>query len=80
MPEVFRLKGYKFFFYSQEANEPPHVHIDKAGYSAKFWLDPVNMARNIGFSSKELREIREMVETSRTVLLEAWHGHFGDER
>jgi len=78
MPTVFKERGYKSYFYSQEANEPPHVHVDKAGYSAKFWLEPVSMARNIGFSPKELRDIREMVETSRNILLEAWHGYFGN--
>lgn len=78
MPKVFDKKGYRFYFYSHEAGEPPHVHVDKSGYSTKFWLDPVNMARNSGFGSKELREIKGMVETSRTVLLEAWHGYFGD--
>lgn len=78
MPKIFSEKGYRFYFYSHEVNEPPHVHVDKVGYSCKFWLNPVSMARNVGFSAKELREIRGMVETSQTLLLEAWHGYFGD--
>ena len=41
MPVVLRVNGYKFFFYEADvANEPPHVHITKAGNEAKFWLDP----------------------------------------
>ena len=41
MPTVFRSGPYRFYFYSHEPNEPPHVHIDRDESSAKFWLDPV---------------------------------------
>ena len=46
-------KGY---FHSHEPNEPPHVHVDRDDQSAKFWLSPVALARNLGFSPVELRE------------------------
>ncbi|ETI65373.1 hypothetical protein C100_02375 [Sphingobium sp. C100] len=49
MPAIFRLDGYRFYFYSHEPDEPPHVHIDKGGASIKVWLDPVAMAGNTGF-------------------------------
>jgi uncharacterized lipoprotein YmbA len=46
MPVVLRVAGYKFFFYQADiANEPPHVHVTKEGNEAKFWLDPVKVAR-----------------------------------
>jgi hypothetical protein len=35
MPTIFRLDGYRFYFYSHEPNEPPHVHVDKGGPSMK---------------------------------------------
>lgn len=57
MPTVLRYRGYRFYFYSHEPNEPPHIHVDKDNLSAKFWLSPIFLARNIGFSSKELRKI-----------------------
>lgn len=38
MPTILRLAGYRFHFYSHEPNEPRHVHVDKAGWSAKLWL------------------------------------------
>jgi len=43
MPVVFRLNGFKFFFYSNEGDprEPPHIHVTKGGAKAKFWLRPV---------------------------------------
>ena len=46
---VLRVKGYKFFFYEADvANEPPHVHVSKEGNEAKFWLDPIKVAREGG--------------------------------
>jgi hypothetical protein len=51
MPTVLRLGGYRFYFYSHEPNEPPHMHVDRGGSSAKFWLENVTLARNMGFSA-----------------------------
>jgi hypothetical protein len=42
---------YRIYFYSHEPNEPPHVHVDRDDQSAKFWLDPVALARNLGLRS-----------------------------
>ena len=55
MPTVLRTGPYRFYFYSHEPNEPPHVHVDRDDLSAKFWLRPIGLARNFGFSPKELR-------------------------
>jgi len=76
VPTVLRFKGYRFYFYSHETNEPPHVHIDRAGASAKIWLDPVAIARNSGFSPTELAELVRLVQQSRLLLLEAWDAFF----
>jgi hypothetical protein len=77
MPTVERWRGYRFYFYSHEPNEPPHVHVDARGCTAKFWLQPVSLARNIGFAPRELTELMARVRQRRTAFLEAWHGHFG---
>ena len=53
MPTVHRKQGYRFYFYSHEPNEPPHVHVDKGGASLKAWLEPVEPARNAGFRPSE---------------------------
>jgi hypothetical protein len=78
MPTVLRSGAYRFYFYSHEPNEPPHVHIDREAFSAKFWLDPVALARNVGFGAWELRKLHGLVEEHREELLEAWYGHFGE--
>lgn len=77
MPAVLRIGPYRFYFYSHETTEPPHVHVDRDDCSAKFWLQPVELARNFGFRAKELRKLRDHVVEQQAHLLEAWHGHFG---
>src|SRR5271166_2066107 len=77
MPTVLRSGAYRFYFYSHEPNEPPHVHVDRDEVSAKFWLDPVQLAANFGFRASELREIQSIVLDHRARLLEAWHEFFG---
>ena len=76
MPTVFRWNGYRFYFFSHEGSEPPHVHVDKAGRSAKFWLTPVALARNFGYSDRELNAIRDTIENRREEILRVWHEHF----
>jgi len=78
MPTVLRIKGYRFFFYSMEGNEPPHIHIEHDDKVGKFWLDPVNLASSNGFRSNELSEIRWLVIQHRHLFLEKWHEHFSN--
>jgi len=77
MPTVLRIDGYRFYFYSHEPNEPPHVHIDRAEFSAKVWLEPVALARNLGFRGREVNIILRHVRAHQAQLLEAWHDFFG---
>ncbi|NDY57626.1 DUF4160 domain-containing protein [Desulfovibrio sulfodismutans] len=77
MPTVLRDGPYRYYFFSHEPNEPGHVHVDRGALSAKFWLEPVSLARNFGFSPQELRRLHEFVETHKAHLKEAWHGYFG---
>ena len=77
MPTVLRSGPYRLYFYSHEPNEPPHVHIDRDDQSCKFWLEPVALARNLGFSAKKLRDMERLVIDNQQRLLEAWHEYFG---
>ena len=77
MPNVLKQGPYRIYFYSHEPNEPPHVHVDRDWLSAKFWLNPVGLARNLGFSARELRQIEKIIREHQTELLEAWNGYFG---
>jgi Domain of unknown function (DUF4160) len=77
VPTVLRVGSYRFYFYSHEPNEPPHIHVDGSGSTAKFWLEKVVLARNIGYSARELNQLHRLVHEHRRSLLEAWHGYFG---
>lgn len=75
MPTVLRAGPYRFYFVSHDLHEPPHVHVDRDDQSAKFWIRPVGLARNLGYSPKELRVIEQIIQENRVVLLEGWNEH-----
>jgi len=73
-----RIDGpYEFFFTSHDRGEPPHVHVDRENMASKFWLEPVAVAYNFGFSRHELRQIERLVVANRDRCLRKWHEHFG---
>jgi len=76
MPKVDDIGPYTLFFYSAEGNEPPHVHIRRDAATAKFWVNPVRIARSRRFSDHELRRLQKIVEDNRERILEAWNEHF----
>ncbi len=76
MPEVLRVRGFRFFFFSREGHEPPHIHVERAEKYAKFWLEPVQLAESRAFRSHELTELRRMVEQHRERFIAAWNEHF----
>jgi hypothetical protein len=80
VPTIHREGGRRFYFYSHEPNEPPHVHVDQGDATAKVWLDPVALARGAGFRAHELNAILTTVRERRTEFLERWNGYFGQDR
>jgi hypothetical protein len=77
MPTVLRSGPYRLYFFSHEPDEPSHVHVDRDEASAKFWLRPVALARNYGFTAVELKRVQRLVEENERSLERAWHDHFG---
>mgnify|MGYP001594843020 FL=1 len=76
MPTVLRIGPYRLFFYAGERDEPEHVHVEREGHVAKFWLDPVRLERSGKFGRSEIMNIQRIVEKHQSVLLEAWHDYF----
>ncbi|OPX21348.1 MAG: hypothetical protein B1H03_06780 [Planctomycetales bacterium 4484_113] len=76
MPTVLRTGPHRFFFFSNEGDEPPHIHIETAENYAKFWLEPVMLARSVGYNASELNQLRKLVEEHRELFLEKWHEFF----
>ncbi len=80
MPRVKGISGpYHFFFYSFDCNEPMHIHVRRERMLCKFWLDPVILAMNDGFSPKELNRIRSLILKHYDQITEAWDEHCGEE-
>jgi hypothetical protein len=72
MPVVLRVRGYRFWFYEADLDEPPHVHVGKEGKEAKYWLSPVRAARAGRFKPVDLREIERIINDNLEFLLHAW--------
>ena len=77
MPTVLRIGAFRFYFYSHEPNEPPHIHVDRGEATIKIWLEIVEVARSRGFRAHEINDILTMVESHRSRVLEARHDYFG---
>ncbi len=78
MPTVLRIGRYRFFFFSNEGNEPAHVHVESGDQYAKFWVDPVKLAKSVGYNAKELNEIGKLVGKHEKLIREKWDEHFND--
>ena len=79
MPTVRQIPGpYRIFFYSFDCVEPAHVHVQREHMVCKFWLDPLMLSQNHGFSSRELRRIHQLLDNYFDQILEAWDEHCGE--
>ncbi|MBL0128697.1 MAG: DUF4160 domain-containing protein [Flavobacteriales bacterium] len=78
MPTILVIEGFVFFFYSSEGNEPPHIHVEKAGAKAKWWLIPEpRVALAVGFKKGELRRMKELIHEHKDTFIASWSKYFG---
>lgn len=75
MPTVLTLGPYRFHFFSDEGNEPPHIHIRFDGNDCTFWLIPVALASNRGIPTHRLNEIERLVHEHRNLFIEKYNEH-----
>lgn len=55
-----------------------HVHVISRDGEAKYWLEPeIELAKSYQYTSKQLKEIEELVEVHYNELISAWQQHFG---
>ena len=78
MPTILRIGSYRFFFYSNEMGEPPHIHVQSDRKLAKLWLQPVRLASSTRFPAHELNNLSCIVAENEGHFLEAWHEYFSD--
>ncbi len=78
MPTILLTQGFRFFFFSQEGNEPPHIHVEHGDKVAKYWLNPVELSSSTDFRSHELKKVRMLIIEHRQLFLEKWNEHFSN--
>jgi hypothetical protein len=78
MPEVFRVEGYVFFFYSNEGQEPIHIHVRRANGYAKFWLIPLTLDHSDGMKVQELSRAEALIEEHAEEIRRKWHDIIGN--
>jgi hypothetical protein len=75
VPTVLRWNGYRFFFYSADGDEPPHVHVVRG--EAKIWLGDCSVAIDLGFPARDLGDAIRKIHEKRGAFL-AWNDYFAD--
>lgn len=75
MPELFRLFGIRFFFFSNE-HLPVHVHIKNADGEAKFSVKPVQLIENRGMKSKDIHLAESIIEENEDLIETKWKEYF----
>lgn len=78
MPEILRMFGMRFFFYSRE-HEPIHVHVKNADGKAKFDILPegIVLVYNEGIKTKDIKAAEMVLEENKELAIEKWKEYFG---
>jgi len=73
MPELFRMFGMKFFFYSLE-HTPIHINVTNADGKAKFILIPdVVLVESKGMKPKDLVLAEAMIVEKKEIIIAKWN-------
>jgi hypothetical protein len=75
MPTVLQIGPFRFHFYSDESDEPAHIHVRSPDGECKFWLAPVRLAGNRGIPRHVLREIERLVFGHEPLLIGKYYEH-----
>lgn len=79
MPTILRENGYRFYWYSNEGvYKRIHIHVERAGSKAKFWLHPLELAENKRFIERELNEIKQIISNNTELIENEWNSRTQD--
>jgi Domain of unknown function (DUF4160) len=77
MPTVLLINGFRFFFYSNENDEPIHIHVRKGNAEGKIWLEPsISLSYFRGFSTREENDIIEIAAENFDYFKTKWNEYF----
>jgi len=79
MPTILIIAGWRLFFYSNESNEPIHIHAEKAGMECKYWLDveeyDLKEAYVYNLTVQAKREIKKIIYDHFDYIVSEWNNH-----
>ena len=82
MPQVFVILGYIVYFWSNENDEPIHVHVCKGSPqkdATKVWITedgPVLEHNKSKIPKKDLKRILAWIEMNDELIIKKWQFHF----
>ncbi len=79
MPELFRIFGFLFFFYSRE-HEPIHVHVEGAGglviLDSNEETDSFEVREQRNIKPNDLKRIKKVVSDNKDIIIKRWNEYF----
>lgn len=86
MPNILRIGGYYVFFWTNDKNEPVHVHVakrHKKGKSTKLWLTKSGSCLKANNDSRipkqDLTVIMRVVELNHDLICQKWKKLFAQK-
>jgi len=80
MPTVLLMAGWRLYFWSNENNEPIHIHAEKGEKECKFWLDvdsfEIKIAYEYGLTPQARREIKKIIYLHFDYIVSEWNKYF----
>jgi hypothetical protein len=73
MPTIHSEAGFRFHFYSNEGDEPPHIHVSGRGGEMKIWIPSLMVEFTYNLSPRDQRQVLEIVKNNVTLFLENWN-------
>jgi fructose-1,6-bisphosphatase len=80
MPTILLVAGWRFFFYSNERNEPVHIHAEKADKECKYWLKIADFevveVISYNLSPSDKREVKKIIYEHFDYIVTEWNRYF----
>lgn len=83
MPNLFSMLGYQIYFWSNENNEPIHVHVSKgkpSPHATKFWLTRdggcVLASNGSKISRRDISKLMDVIAAQHDTICKNWMIYF----
>lgn len=84
MPTILLINGWRFHFYSDERNEPIHIHVEKAEKECKYWLDAdrfeIREAYSYNLAPRDTRQVRKIIFEHFDYIVAEWQRIHGERQ